>query len=86
MGDLIREERYIFLTGVREHVLRVQELVSGSTTWPERFRIYIPASHSRNAERFYGTTALQVLERATEYLSFMGELEPAQFWLHGRLN
>jgi hypothetical protein len=69
MGDLIREERYLFFVGTKEHVLRVQELVWGSTTWPERFRICLPAAYTRDSKKFYGTTAREAVERAIEYLS-----------------
>jgi hypothetical protein len=69
MAELIKEERYIFSVGTEEHVLRVQELVWGSTAWPEKFRIRLPASYRRDAKRFYGTTAGDAVERATEYLS-----------------
>jgi hypothetical protein len=69
MGDLIREERYIFSLGTQEQVLRVQELVWGSTAWPERFRVHVPAPYTRDGKKFYGTTAREVVERAIAYLS-----------------
>ena len=69
MGDLIREERYLFFVGTKEHVLCVQELVWGLTTWPERFRICVPAAYTRDSKKFYGTTAREAVERAIEYLS-----------------
>jgi len=69
MGDLIKEERYVFFVGTTEHVLRVEELVWGSTTWPERFRVHVSAVRTRDGRKFYGTTAREALERAIEYLS-----------------
>ena len=69
MAELIKEERYIFSIGTEEHVLRVQELVSGSTPWPEPFRTHLPASNFREARKFHGRTALAAADRATEYIS-----------------
>jgi hypothetical protein len=70
MGELIREERYIFLLGATEHVLRVQELISSQVvTWPGKFRIQIAGSHRRDGKTVYGRTALETAGRAMEYLS-----------------
>ena len=69
MAELIKEERYIFFIGAKEYVLRVQELIKGPSLWPARFRIDVAASYSRAGRKFYGTTAQEVVERATEYLS-----------------
>jgi hypothetical protein len=69
MAELIREERYRFFAGTKEHVLRVQELLWGSPAWPERFRIHVHASYGRDGKNFYGTTAREAVERAIEYLS-----------------
>jgi len=69
MAELIREERYIFLSGNDQHVIRVQELISGSAGWPDRFRVHVPASHMLKAKKFYGTTARETAERAIEYLT-----------------
>ena len=69
MANLIREERYIFQIGTEEHILRVQEIISGADAWPERFRIKVPASHTREAKTFYGATSDEVVQRATEFLS-----------------
>src|SRR6267378_1961525 len=69
IAELIKEERYIFSIGTEEHVLRVQELVSGSTPWPEPFRTHLPASNFREARKFHGRTALAVADRATKYIS-----------------
>ena len=69
MGELIKEERYIFSQGPQEHVLRVQELLSGPVAWPERFCIHLPASHTQPAKKFYGTTAREAVDLAIEFLS-----------------
>ena len=69
MTEMIKEERYIFLVGTTEHVLRVQELVWGSTAWPQKFRIEVPASFTRTGKKFYGATAREAIERATQYLT-----------------
>lgn len=70
MAELIKEERYIFLAGTKEYDFRVQELVWGSTAWPERFRIQVSITPTRSAKKFYGMTAREAVERAIEYLSF----------------
>jgi hypothetical protein len=44
MRELLKEERYVFFFGTKEHVLRVKELLWGSTAWPEKFRIHVRAS------------------------------------------
>ena len=69
MANLIREERYIFQIGTEEHILRVQEIISGAEAWRERFRIQVAASHTREAKTFYGTTSQAVVRRAVEFLS-----------------
>ena len=69
MAELLKEERYIFFLGTTEYVLRVQELIKGSSLWPERFRIQVAASYSRAGRKFYGTTSQEVVALATEYLS-----------------
>jgi|HubBroStandDraft_4_1064222.scaffolds.fasta_scaffold748220_1 hypothetical protein len=69
MAELIKEERYIIFLGATEYVLRVQELIKGSSLWPARFRIHVAAASSRAGRKFYGATAQEAVERATEYLS-----------------
>jgi hypothetical protein len=68
MANLIKEDRYIYFVGSKRHSLRVQELVWGSAAWPGRFRIQVPASQERDGKKFYGKSALEVVERAIEYL------------------
>jgi hypothetical protein len=83
MAELIKEERYLFFAGAKEHVLRVQQLLWGSTAWPERFRVHVHASYRRGAKNFYGATAREALERAMEYLSSpVSEAGPSPFSLH----
>jgi hypothetical protein len=87
VSDLIKEERYVFFVGTKEHVLNVEELVWGSTTWPERFRIHVPAAYTRDSKKFYGTTAREAVEQAVEYLSSpVCEARPAPSLVRGRLN
>jgi hypothetical protein len=69
MASLIREERYIFQDRTEEHVLRAQEIISGTEGWPERFRIQVPASHTREGKTFYGATSEEVVRRAANFLS-----------------
>jgi hypothetical protein len=69
MTTLIKEERYICYLDLEPHVLRIEELIIGSEQWPERFRIRLAASHSREAKTIYGSTAAEAAERAAAYLS-----------------
>jgi hypothetical protein len=69
MPNLIREERYICQIQTEEHILRVQELISGSEPWPKRFRVCLPASRTREAKTIYGETARQVADLATDYFN-----------------
>lgn len=69
MSELVKEERFIFCVGTEEHVLRVQQQIWGSTPWPERFRVELPASLIRDGRKCYGTTAREAVELAVEYLS-----------------
>jgi hypothetical protein len=69
MTYALREERYIVFVGAEEHDLRVQELVSGATVWPESFRIQVPASSTGDGQTFYGATAREAVTRAMQYLS-----------------
>jgi hypothetical protein len=82
MAEFIKEERFLFFVGTKEHVLRVQELLWGSMAWPERFRIH-DGSYRRDAQNFYGTTAREAVERAIEYLSSpIREVGPSTFAFH----
>ena len=72
MATLIREERYILRSGTEENILRVQELVWGSESWPERFRVELPAAHGHKPAKFYGTSAREVVELAADFLASAG--------------
>jgi hypothetical protein len=73
VATMIREQRYIVYIGTEEHVLRMQELLWGSESWPERFRVLLPASREWAATTTYGSTGREAAERAMEYLScFLG--------------
>lgn len=78
MSVLLKEERYILYSGMREYVIRVQELVGGDEAWPGRFRIELPASEERRAARFYGSSSSEVVERAIRYLSGLAEVRPSE--------
>ena len=78
MATILREERYIVSIGLEEHVLRVQQLISGSDSWPQRFRVQIPASEDRKANTMYGSTGKEVAERAVDYLNLFSG---ANVWL-----
>jgi hypothetical protein len=83
MAELTKEERFLFFVGTTEHVLRVQELLWGSTAWPERFRIHVHGSYRRDAKNFCRPTARQAVERAIAYLSSpVCEAWPSPFGLH----
>lgn len=87
MAELIKEERYLFFVGAKEHVLRVHELLWGSTAWPERFRVHVHGSYRRDGKDFYGTTAREAVELATEYLSSpVCEARPAPGLMSGHVN
>jgi hypothetical protein len=68
MANLIKEDRYIYLVGTTKHFLHVQELVWGSSAWPGRFHIQVRATREREGKNFYGKTALEVVQKAIEYL------------------
>jgi hypothetical protein len=83
MAELIKEERYIFVAGGKERVFRVEELVWGTIAWPERFRIYITESPTRDGRKVYGMTAREAVERAIEFLSSPAfEAEPSPYKVH----
>jgi hypothetical protein len=68
MANLVKEDRYIYFVGAKKHFLRVHELVWGSAAWPGRFHVHVPSSQERAGKEFYGKSALQVVDRAIEYL------------------
>jgi len=66
---LLKEHRYVVQIGVKTHVLRVEELVSGPAVWGGKFRLRIPADDHRMAETIYGTSADEVAERGAAFMS-----------------
>jgi hypothetical protein len=69
MNNILREERYIVVVGAREHVFRIQELLSDNALCaPGRFRLDLPASDSYNARTFHGNSSLEVAKQAVDYL------------------
>ena len=68
METIIKEERYIVRVGYEEHVLRVQELVSGPDYWHNPFRVQLEASARREARTIFGADSREVVEKATDYI------------------
>ena len=50
------------------HLLRVEELVSGPALWGAKFRVNIPADLNRQAKIIYGATADEVAELGADFL------------------
>jgi hypothetical protein len=69
MAAMTKQEKYIVYIGTAEYVLRVQELLWGLESWPERFRVVLPASKQWTATTMYGSSGREAAERATEFLS-----------------
>ena len=69
MHTILREERYIIVIGPQQHLLRIQELLSGPERWPGAFRLVLAASHYHKAHTFHGCSALDVATDAARYLS-----------------
>jgi len=68
MATILKEHRYIVRIRDGEHVLRIQELISGTEEWPERIRVQLPASIHYRARTIYGITEKEVAEKAAAYL------------------
>lgn len=69
MFVLLRHHRYEVQIGEASHVLRVEELVSGSAVWAGKFRARLPATSTAEAKTVYGPTADVVAHQAAEFLS-----------------
>jgi hypothetical protein len=69
MATMIKEERYIVYLDTEEHILRVQQLLSGLEPWPEKFRALLPSSEEWTATMVYGSSGIEAAERAMQYLS-----------------
>ena len=75
MATMIKEERYILRAHGDEHLLRVEELIWGSESWPERFRVQIPGPSGGESMMVYGSTNREALERAAEWLLSFASVE-----------
>lgn len=60
---------YELKIGSASHILRIEELVSGSAVWGGVFRLVISANGSTEAKTIYGATADEVAHRAAELLN-----------------
>ena len=76
MATMLKEEKYMLQIAYEEHVLQVQELVWGSESWPEKFRVQLPTSNGKKTTTIYGTTSREVVEVAAEYLSSCATTRP----------
>jgi hypothetical protein len=70
MTTIMKEHRYIVRINDDEHILRVQELISGPEQWHERFRVHLYASSGYRARIVYGTTEVEAAENTAAYLDF----------------
>jgi|HubBroStandDraft_6_1064221.scaffolds.fasta_scaffold527827_2 phenylacetate-coenzyme A ligase PaaK-like adenylate-forming protein len=68
MPTILREVPYTVCVRGEEYSLRVQELISGSESWPEKFRVQLHASLRHRAQTIYGPSDQEVAEKAAEYL------------------
>jgi hypothetical protein len=69
MNNILREERYIAIVGAREHVFRIQELLSDNAPCAlGRFRLDLSASDSYKARTFHGNSSHEVAKQAVDYL------------------
>jgi hypothetical protein len=67
MWVILKEHRYVVQVGAANHVLRIEELVSGPV-WRDKFRLLIPAGPNSQAKAIYGATADEVAELAADFL------------------
>jgi hypothetical protein len=65
---ILKEHRYVVQVGAVNHVLRIEELVSGPALWRAKFRLNIPADLNRQAEILYGASADEVAELGADFL------------------
>jgi len=68
MCVILKEHRYVVQVGAVNHVLRIEELISGPAVWGAKFRVNIPADLNSRAEIIYGATADEVAELAADFL------------------
>jgi hypothetical protein len=67
MCVVLKEHRYVVHVGTVQHVLRIEELVSGLAVWRDRFRLLIPANPSSQAKTIYGASAEEVAELGADF-------------------
>jgi hypothetical protein len=70
MCVVLKEHRYVVQVGAVNHVLRIEELVSGPTVWRGKFRLLIPAGLNSQAKAVYGSSADEVAELGADFLSW----------------
>jgi hypothetical protein len=73
MCVILKEHRYVVQVGAVNHVLRIEELVSGPAVWRDKFRLHIPADLKSEAKTIYGASAEQVAKLGADVL---GERKP----------
>jgi|HubBroStandDraft_6_1064221.scaffolds.fasta_scaffold39889_3 hypothetical protein len=66
---LLREHRFKFFVGAEDYVFRVEELVTGTSSWPDRCRLRLPASARTEAKTFYGASCVEVAEKAAGFIA-----------------
>jgi hypothetical protein len=65
---LLKEHRFKFVAGTETVLFRIEELVKGPTTWPQRFKLTLPASFHSEAKTFYGQSCYEVAEEAANFM------------------
>ena len=69
MFILLRHHRYEVQIGNQSHILRIEELISGSALWGGKFRIQMAANGTVEAKTLYGASADAVAQQAAELLN-----------------
>jgi hypothetical protein len=65
---VLKEHRYVVQVGDVNHVLRIEELVSGPAVWRAKFRLLIPANSNSQAKTIYGASADELAELGADFL------------------
>jgi hypothetical protein len=68
MCVILKEHRYVVHVGAVNHVLRIEELVSGPAVWRDKFRLLIPADLNSQAKAIYGASADEVAKLGADFL------------------
>ena len=66
---ILKEHRYVVQVGAVNHVLRIEELVSGAALWRDKFRLQIPADLNTQAKTIYGASAEEVAELGADFFA-----------------